>query len=81
MQHSFVKTLQGQEIEFIRLMYPVRYNVFLRILNANPFKLTCKKSDEGTWEIDEPKELPGWVNELTLSIQNVIEENEAAVYA
>jgi hypothetical protein len=79
MKLSFVKTIQGHEIEFVRLMYPLRYNLFLRIVNANPLELTLKKDSQGLWSIDEPKELPGWVNELSLPIQEAIEENEVDV--
>lgn len=77
MKLSFVKTLEGHEIEFVRLMYPLRYTLFLRNINANPVKVTMTQDDKGVWNIDEPKELPGWVNELSLQIQDAIEENEA----
>lgn len=81
MKLSFVKTLQGHEIEFVRLMYPLRYTLFLRNLNANPLKITMKKDEKGAWQVDEPKELPGWVNELSLQMQNAIEDNEADAIA
>jgi len=78
MKLSFVKTLEGHEIEFVRLLYPLRYDVYLRKLQANPIKMTCRPDDNGAWSIDNPSELPGWVMELTLQIQEKIEENEAA---
>jgi len=41
-------------------------------------KLSMKKDDNGIWNIDEPGELPGWVNEISLSIVGAIEDNESA---
>jgi hypothetical protein len=77
MKLSFIKTLQGQEIEFVRLMYPLRYDLFFRKMNANPMKVTMAKDSKGVWHLEKPNELPGWVKELSLQIQHAIEENEA----
>lgn len=77
MKLSFVKTIEGHEIEFVRLQYPLRYNIFVRIANGNPFKLSMKKDSAGDWVIDEQNELPGWINEISLPLQEAIEENEA----
>lgn len=77
MKQSFVKTIQGHEVEFVRLLYPLRYNLFVRQPNANPLKLLLKNDGGGEWSIAEPEDVPGWVNELTLSMQEAVEENEA----
>lgn len=77
MKQSFVKTIEGHEAEFVRLLYPLRYNVFLRIVNANPMQVTLKKDGQGVWNLEEQNDLPGWVNEITLPMQEAIEENEA----
>lgn len=77
MKQSFVKTIEGHEIEFVRLMYPLRYSIFIRVANSNPLMLAFKKNSEGSWVIDQPNELPEWVNEISLPMQHVIEENEA----
>jgi len=77
MKLSFVKTIQGHEMEFVRLMYPLRYEIYLRQVDQNPIKLTLKNDGKGAWNIEQEKELPGWVNEITLPIITAIEENEA----
>lgn len=77
MKLSFTKTIEGHEIEFVRLMYPHRYDIYVRVINANPLKATLKKQRELGWVIEEPEELPGWLNEISLAIQEAIEENEA----
>jgi len=77
MKLSFVKTIQGHEMEFVRLMYPLRYDVYLRQLDANPIKLTLTKDEKGVWNTDGENHLPGWVNEVSLPIITAIEENES----
>jgi len=77
MKLSFVKTIQGHEMEFVRLMYPLRYEVYLRQVDQNPLKLTLTKEGNGPWNIEQENELPGWVNEISLPIITAIEENEA----
>jgi hypothetical protein len=79
MKLSFIKTIEGHEVEFVRLMYPLRYNIFIRLVNSKPLKLTMKKEGEGIWEIVECDKLLGPVAELTMAIQEAIEENEADV--
>lgn len=76
MQLSFSKTIDGHEIEFVRLLYPLRYELFFRNANANPIKVGAKKDGNGSWSINETAELPGWIKELSLKIQSAIEENE-----
>jgi hypothetical protein len=77
MKLSFVKTIQGHEMEFVRLMYPLRYEVYLRQVDQNPLKLTLTNDGKGIWNVEQENELPGWVNEITLPIITAIEENEA----
>jgi len=76
MKLSFVKTIQGHQLEFVRLLYPLRYDVYLRQADANPLKMTLLKDENGDWTPDQVEELPGWVNEISLSIITSIEENE-----
>jgi hypothetical protein len=77
MKLSFAKTIEGHEIEFVRLMYPLRYNIFLRVVDDTALKLSFIKDEEKGWMIDAPVEVPGWINEITLLIQETIELNEA----
>lgn len=76
MKQSFTKTIEGHEIEFVRLMYPTRYELFCRIANSNPFKIAVEKDTNEAWNISSTAELPGWFNEITLSVIEAIEENE-----
>lgn len=76
MKLSFSKTLEGHEIEFVRLMYPLRYNIFSRVVDHNAFEISFIKDEQKGWIIDAQGELPGWINEITLQIQELIELNE-----
>lgn len=77
MKMSFVKTIEGHEIEFIRLLYPLRYDIVSRVENANPCRLTVEQNADGTWQIREDSHLPPFLGEISLEIQNAIEDNEA----
>lgn len=77
MKLTFVKTLQGHEMEFVRLLYPLRYDIIIRILNANPIKMAVLKDTDDRWECENVEELPGWVQDLCLPILSEINENES----
>jgi hypothetical protein len=77
MNQTFLKTIQGHDIEFSRLLYPLRYQIFIRKENSNPLVVTLKKDDKAVWHIDSPDKLPDWVNEMSLPIHYAIDENEA----
>jgi hypothetical protein len=66
-------------MEFERLLYPIRYNVIVRVFNHNPVEIIFRKNGEAQWTISEAGELPGWIHELTMPIQNTIEENEKEI--
>ena len=79
MKQSFVKTIQGHEIEFERLLYPIRYNVFVRNLNANPTLLVVEKDDEGSWSVAESASFPFDITEISAGIIHAISANEMEV--
>lgn len=76
MQQTFVKTIQGHEIEFVRLLYPLHYTLIIRAFNENPLKVRYEKDENNVWVV-QSKEAPGWVNEISHHIHEVIQENEA----
>lgn len=76
MKPAFVKTINGHEMEFVRLMYPVRYNVHVRILNANPITFDVEKNDDGEWNILEAVSLPFPISDVAVDIKSTIASNE-----
>ncbi len=75
MQQSFVKTIDGHEIEFNKLMYPNRYQLTLRHPNKNPSTIfVIHANDE--WVCDYDKSGMDWDQNLNEQILRVIAENE-----
>ncbi|MDB5249755.1 MAG: hypothetical protein JWQ40_4149 [Segetibacter sp.] len=79
MKQSFVKTIQGHEIEFERLLYPIRYNVFVRNLNANPALLVVEKDGEGCWSLAKGNSFPVEKTEISAGVFHAISANEMEV--
>lgn len=77
MKQIFVKTIQGHEVEFSRLLYPLRYQIFIRSANSNPTIVTLIKDTKQGWILANPDQAPAWVNEMDAAIHNAIDENEA----
>lgn len=77
MKQIFVKTIQGREVEFSRLLYPLRYKIFIRNSNANPTVITLIKDTKEGWIIVNPDQSPEWFNNMNFDIQHAINENEA----
>ncbi len=44
MGEVFVKSYHGHDLEFVRLLYPLRYNLFIRHENANPTTFEVNKN-------------------------------------
>ena len=76
MQQTFVKTIDGSELEFNKLLYPSRYSVLLRRPNQNPETLTIVRS-EGRWVTNNMESIPVF-DSLIDDIILTIEENETA---
>lgn len=77
MKLSFAKTIEGHEFEFIRMIDPIRYDVLAREIGGSRFKIIATQNDNNEWLIGPAEEIPAWVTEVSLKIQEAIEENEA----
>ncbi len=78
MQQSFVKAISGNDVEFNRLLYPVRYKVILRVSNQNPFEIIVKKAGDKILPIEDESSFPDWVKPMLPEILGAIGENEKA---
>ena len=75
MKESFVKNIQGHQLEFNKLGSLGCYNVSPKNLEYTSV-LSLKKDDKGMWNANEMQQLPAWFNEISMSIHCAIEENE-----
>jgi hypothetical protein len=75
MQQTFMKRIQGHELQFNRLMYPVRYNILVKSEDAQGVKVTAQKDEKGMWNIDDDN-TPYWIPEISTEIHETIAQNE-----
>ncbi len=76
MRQSFNKTIRGHELEFNRLLYPVRYKIVAKGLDSMGMSVIAEKDELGNWNIDESEKVPYWVAEIRSDIEDTIAENE-----
>ena len=76
MQQTFVKTINGHSIQFNRLLYPVQYCVLNNDPKANGTRFLIEKNEGGIWTVNQTEQIPEWLNEISLDINQVIKENE-----
>ena len=76
MQQTFVKTINGHSIQFNRLLYPVQYCVLNNDPKANGTRFLFEKNEGGIWTVNQTEQIPEWLNEISLDINQVIKENE-----
>lgn len=76
MRQSFKKTLQGHELEFNRLLFPLRYNVLIKSTDKEGQRLIVEKDGNGTWNISSRDHVPCWVWEISQDIHDTIVQNE-----
>jgi hypothetical protein len=74
--NTFIKRIQGHELEFNRQYYPLRYDVSINDLNQKGVELTLIKDDKGIWSVSTDNIIPVWFNEISLDIHYAIEKNE-----
>lgn len=79
MQQTFVKTICGHNIQFNRLLYPVKYCVLNNDSESNRTSFLFERNETGMWTAN-PVKLPTWLEEIRLHIYNAIEENERLTY-
>ena len=82
MQQLFVKTIQSNQVEFSRLLYPLRYKISIRVENKNPLLVTLQKNESNTWYInaDEPTTV-SLTESMKLELIECIKENERSLSA
>lgn len=76
MKQSFFKRLQGHELEFNRLMYPIRYNIIIKSPGYQGMNIIADRDDKGEWNINQTSDMPYWIYEITSDIHETIAYNE-----
>jgi hypothetical protein len=76
MEQTFRKNIGGNNLQFNRLMYPVRYAVKCDEDGSDGMTIEFKKGNDGKWQAIKDGKIPGWVNGHTDEIRSVIEQNE-----
>ncbi|HEX8461678.1 MAG TPA: hypothetical protein VF623_09615 [Segetibacter sp.] len=72
-----MKTINSHQIEFSRLHYPLRYQVFIRIENENPLMVVIQKDENShEWNIKSEEHLEAWVQDMGPKLIDLIEKNE-----
>ena len=77
MQQIFVETVHDHQVEFSRLLFPVRYKLFIRVENENPAVVVIQKDENGDWYMNADEQTPGWVSNMQDALTEVIKENES----
>ena len=77
MENVFLEHFGKYDVEFNRLLFPVRYKVFIKIPDSDPTILNFNIRENGDWKPDE-SEIPGGVNELLPAIIQIIVSKENA---
>jgi hypothetical protein len=77
MQQTFVKTIHSYQVEFDRLLFPVRYKVYIRIENKNPVVVEINKDESSCWFVSNNGGSSFLVDELEGELIGVIKENES----
>ena len=75
MQNTFSKSINGHDLQFNRLLYPLRYTIKIDEFGSNGKQYEIKKN-ENIWRVSETEDLPEWLNSINAQINEAIEENE-----
>lgn len=75
MKQSFVKTIQGHQLEFNKQVNKGGYNISPKDLEFKGV-LSLQKDEKGMWSVNETQHLPAWFNEISMYVHFAIEENE-----
>ncbi|HEX8278556.1 MAG TPA: hypothetical protein VF540_07665 [Segetibacter sp.] len=76
--NTFVKRIQGHELEFNRQYQPLRYDVSIKDLNQRGVSVSLSKDEKGIWTVSKDNNIPVWLDEISLDIHYAIEKNEAS---
>ncbi len=75
MKQTFIKSIQGHQLEFCKQVYGKGYKISPKNVDFNEV-LFLQKDDKGMWIISETTHLPAWFNEISMDVHLAIEENE-----
>lgn len=76
MHQTFVKTIDGNNLEFNRLLYPVRYSVTSHDEKYQGSKVEISRDTEGNWYMSKEAEGQEWCSTLLDEICSAIKQNE-----
>ncbi len=76
MEQTFIKRIQGHELEFNRKPFPISYAVLIKDQTQHGVILNLQKDEKGLWDVSQSEKLPVWFYEISLDIHYAIEENE-----
>lgn len=74
MQQTFRRTIEGQLIQFNRLLFPLRYALKLDDEGSSGETIILKQG-LGAWHLSD-KEPPDWFNQTVRGIIEAINDNE-----
>lgn len=75
MKQSFVKMIQGHQLEFNKQVQRGRYSVSPKNVEFKEV-LSMQKDEKGMWNVNETEHLPAWFNEISMDVHFAIEANE-----
>lgn len=77
MQQIFRKNVGGSNLQFNRLLFPVRYLIKSDENDSEGTSIEFKKKDNNEWSPHIEGHLPGWVFTYANEINQIINQNEA----
>lgn len=77
MKQIFLKSIEGHQLQFCRLLYPIRYSVLVKTPQFRGSAFIINKKGKGQWEVESSADVPNWFYEIDQEIYKVITENEA----
>lgn len=78
MKQTFIKTIQGHQLEFNKQSHKACYTVSSTNVESKGV-LSLWKDEKGMWNVSEAQQLPAWYNEISMYVHFAIEENETKI--
>lgn len=78
MKQTFIKSIQGHQLEFNKQVQRGCYNVSPTDVEFKGV-LSLRKDEKGMWNVSETQHLPAWYNEISMYVHSAIEENETKI--
>ena len=76
MKQTFIKTIQGHQLEFCKEAQRGCYCVSPTNVESKGV-LSLQKDEKGMWNVNDTQPLPAWYNEISMYVHFAIEENES----